>query len=587
LNGSHSDVVDKTDSKASVNGNTLTVDATGAHTDEMPALGMNVENNEQQLNQVADRDIGNPVADIQIPVVRRSVRVYNKENNVEIPAEVYVTLVPRSKLNSPECVIAKEKELQKLQDFKVYDEVPDDGQKTISTRFVLTIKNSEYRARLVARGFEEKQHVNSDSPTIGKSAIRLFLSIATALGWLVKTTDIKSAFLQGRELDRDVFIKPPPEANMKPGVIWKLNRCLYGLNDAARQFYLSINQALRNQGCVQSELDPSLFYYKSKSNVVDGILVSHIDDFLHGGSKQFDEQIMNNLRTHFLAGKLEEKNFTYVGIEIVQNADGILLSQNDYIDSMSTVTITPERARQKSEPLTKEELTNYRSAVGSVNWVVQSTRPDVAFDMLMLSMKFQSGVVEDILYLNKVIKKVKLKDGFIKYPCIGSPSTWKLCLFSDASFANLPDGVSSAMAYIVFLVGNGVCPLTWKANKIVRVVKSTLAAEALSLLAGLDETMYLQKMILDLFPDIKLPVYAKVDNKDLVEAVYSTKVVKEPRLRIELASIKESVHNGLVESISWIESKDQLADCMTKKGVSGERLMSILQTGSLDAVFLM
>ena len=122
------------------------------------------------------------------------------------------------------------------------------------------------------------------------------------------------------------------------------------------------------------------------------------------------------------------------------------------------------------------------------------------------------------------------------------------------------------MAYIIFLVGNGYCPLTWKANKIVRVVKSTLTAEALSLLAGLDEAMYLQQMILDLFPDIPLPVYAKVDNK---------------------ASMRESVQNGLVESISWIETKDQLADCMTKKGVSGERFMFILQTGSLDTVFLM
>ena len=61
--------------------------------------------------------------------------------------------------------------------------------------------------------------------------------------------------------------------------------------------------------------------------------------------------------------------------------------------------------------------------------------------------------------MNKVIKKVKLKEGFIKYPYLGSPGSWKVCLFSDASFANLPDGVSSAMAYIVFLVGNAVCPL--------------------------------------------------------------------------------------------------------------------------------
>ena len=74
---------------------------------------------------------------------------------------------------------------------------------------------------------------------------------------------------------------------MKPGHVWKLNRCLYGLNDAARQFYLSVNQALRNQDCIQSELDPSLFYYKNQNGMLDGMLVSHIDDFLHGGSLKF------------------------------------------------------------------------------------------------------------------------------------------------------------------------------------------------------------------------------------------------------------------------------------------------------------
>ena len=365
--------------------NKLVVNSTGEKQSE--PIAINEEHNEmQQHEREAVGEIATPAVPRRraVPeIVRRSVRVYNKEQNENIPAEVCVTLVPRSQLKSPESLVAKDKELQKLKEFNVYDyeEVPDVGQKTISTRFVMTIRNSEYRARLVARGFEESQYVHSDSPTIGKCAIRLFLCIAVALCWPVKTIDIKSAFLQGRELDRDVFIKPPPEA-----FIWKLRRCLYGLNDAARQFYISINHALKSQGCIQSQLDPSLFYFKSDSNTVEGILVSHIDDFLHGGSIQFDERIMNNLRTHFLAGKLEEKNFTYVGMEIQQNDEGIILSQNDYIDAMSIVEISPERAKQKSEPLTKEERTQYRSAVKAVNWVVQSTRPDVAFDMLMLSM---------------------------------------------------------------------------------------------------------------------------------------------------------------------------------------------------------
>ena len=36
---------------------------------------------------------------------------------------------------------------------------------------------------------------------------------------------------------------------VKEGIIWKLKCCLYGLNDAARQFYQSVIDCLKNVGC--------------------------------------------------------------------------------------------------------------------------------------------------------------------------------------------------------------------------------------------------------------------------------------------------------------------------------------------------
>ena len=97
------------------------------------------------------------------------------------------------------------------------------------------------RARLVARGFEEDtSRIEVDSPTVGKSTVRMVLAVAAAKHWIIKSTDIKSAFLQGNVLQRDVYIKPPKEANVSDGCVWKLSRCLYGLNDAARQFYDSV-----------------------------------------------------------------------------------------------------------------------------------------------------------------------------------------------------------------------------------------------------------------------------------------------------------------------------------------------------------
>jgi hypothetical protein len=154
--------------------------------------------------------------------------------------EANVVLIPTVNQDNSECIDAKQAELQKLCDFGVYEEVNDTGQSCISTRWVMWQKASEVRARLVVRGFEEDTNVPKDSPTVGKSTVRVFLAIAANKGWTVKTTDIKSAFLQSQPLERDVFLTPPKEARVPPGRVWHLRKCLYGLKDAARQFYDSI-----------------------------------------------------------------------------------------------------------------------------------------------------------------------------------------------------------------------------------------------------------------------------------------------------------------------------------------------------------
>ena len=51
---------------------------------------------------------------------------------------------------------AKDKELEKLAQFQTYEEVANKGQKTLSTRWVITDKGGQTKTRLVVRGFEEK-----------------------------------------------------------------------------------------------------------------------------------------------------------------------------------------------------------------------------------------------------------------------------------------------------------------------------------------------------------------------------------------------------------------------------------------------
>ena len=75
------------------------------------------------------------------------------------------------------------------------------------------------KARFVARGFQEKIDIPADSPTGSKVCLRLIFMIVSSKGWVLHGLSVKSAFLQGKYLDREIYLKPPLEAN-RPGVLW-------------------------------------------------------------------------------------------------------------------------------------------------------------------------------------------------------------------------------------------------------------------------------------------------------------------------------------------------------------------------------
>ena len=115
--------------------------------------------------------------------------------------EINITEVTKSR----EISTAKKNEVEKLVQFQTYEEVTDCGQKALPTQWVLTCKDGQNKARLLVRGFEERDHETPrDSPMVSKGTMRLFISISGLENWTVKTTDMKSAFLQGKEFERDV-----------------------------------------------------------------------------------------------------------------------------------------------------------------------------------------------------------------------------------------------------------------------------------------------------------------------------------------------------------------------------------------------
>ena len=57
--------------------------------------------------------------------------------------------------------------------------------------------------------------------------MRILFTIAVNNQWVIKTTDIKSAFLQGKELNRNVYLKTLKESGAPDEITWGLKHCLY------------------------------------------------------------------------------------------------------------------------------------------------------------------------------------------------------------------------------------------------------------------------------------------------------------------------------------------------------------------------
>ena len=145
----------------------------------------------------------------------------------------------------------------------MYEELIDRGQRCISVRWVVTPKLIEgewkTKARLVARGFEENSsQFRTDSPTCMRESIRIMLAISSSYGWKISTIDIKAAFLQGKLIDRDVFLKPPKEAESQ-GKLCKLRKVVYGLTDASRVWYLRVFEELKKLDVTVSIYDKATF----------------------------------------------------------------------------------------------------------------------------------------------------------------------------------------------------------------------------------------------------------------------------------------------------------------------------------------
>ena len=181
-----------------------------------------------------------------------------------------------------------------------------------------------------------------------------------------------------------------------------------------------------------------------------------MDDFLHCGDELFYERVMKPLVKRFLVGRCSEKRFTYIGLHIMQDDyNEIYLDQTEYSKSIEEPQVSGKKGGGNID-LTSDQYTVFRALVGALNWLVCGSRPDLAYDVLEHSSKFTKATCNDLNKCVKSVKKCKRDNVVNKFSALKLDSLLKIVLFSDASYANLPDLVSSCLGYIVFLMDSQV-----------------------------------------------------------------------------------------------------------------------------------
>ena len=478
---------------------------------------------------------------------------------------------------------AKLEELDKLVNYDVYDLVEDNGQATISCKWLIKSKGDKVKARLVARGFEENFQDRKDSPTCTRESLRMIFAVAASMKWRIHSMDISSAFLQGNKMDREVYVKPPKESNSS-GKLWKLKRCLYGLVDAPREWYQRVAKEMIRLGGKKSLFDKCLFlWHSNEGNKLIGILVAHVDDFQYCGSESF-QKVIDNLKTTFKVSTQEQSKFKYIGVNVNQEEDmTIRIDQNEYCRQLEEIPIETPRKLQVNKPLSEEEKTHLKSAAGRIQWATSQTRPEMAYHTCQVSNSGKNPCVKQIIEANKAIRKLKTESSELVYPTLGNPENWSVVVFADGSHASLPSGCSQG-GCIVFLTGNHkrAAPLAWKSKRIERVTKSPLATEISAVADGADLGFLVSSMVQEIFQLKNIPVInIRTDSKSLKDHLGTDRVIKDPRLRVDTARLRQMTENGEL-TVTWVPGTKQLADCLTKKGAPNEMLKACLSSGVLS-----
>ena len=146
------------------------------------------------------------------------------------------------------------------------------------------------KTHLIVKGFEEqKSDILKDSSTCSKEGLCFVLTLIAHNELEINSINIKTAFLQGEETDRDLFFFTSTRSKHVQYLV--LKKCSYGLVNASRKWYNKVKSVLLSLNLKMSKGNPSIFYYYQNDKLL-GIVAIHVDNFLWAGEISFSKDII-------------------------------------------------------------------------------------------------------------------------------------------------------------------------------------------------------------------------------------------------------------------------------------------------------